>query len=63
MHTLRSQCFELDIKYRKKSAKPLKACRLKNILLKNEGVNQTIRKEIKRHKETHKNENKTINAF
>ena len=52
MHTFRSQCFELEINYRKKSAKPL-AYRLKNILLKNESVNQTakklkdIRKQIK----------------
>ena len=37
---------KLEINHRKKSGKPPKAWRLKNTLLKNEGVNQAIRKEI-----------------
>ena len=37
---------KLEINHRKKSGKPPKAWRLKNILLKNEWVNQAIREEI-----------------
>ena len=37
---------KLEINHRKKSGKPPKAWRLKNTLLKNECINQTIREEI-----------------
>ena len=37
---------KLEINHRKKSGKPPKACRLKNILLKNEWVNHVIKEEI-----------------
>ena len=40
---------KLEINHRKMSGKPPKAWRLKNTLLKNEWVNQTIREEIKKY--------------
>ena len=51
MHTFRPHAMKLEMNYRKKSGKPPKAWRLKNTLLKNEWVNQAIRKEIKRYME------------
>ena len=38
---------KLEINYRKKSGKPPKAWRLKNTLVKNEWVNQAIRRNLK----------------
>ena len=54
---------KLEISHRKKSGKPPKAWRLKNILLKYECVNQAIREEIKKYMETNKNENTAIQTF
>ena len=44
---------------RKKSGKPPKTWRLKNILLKNEWVNQEIKEEIIKYMEAKENENTT----
>ena len=54
---------KLETNHRTKSGKPPKACRLKNILLKNEWVNQAIREEIKKYMETNENENTTIQTL
>ena len=54
---------KLEINHRKKSPKPPKAWTLKNILLKNEWVNQVIREEIKKYMETNENENTTIQTL
>ena len=52
-----------EINHRKKTGKPPKAWRLKNILLKNEWANQAIREEIKKYVETNENENTTIQTL
>ena len=54
---------KLEINHRKKSGKPPKACRLKNILLKNEWVSRAIREEIKEYMETNENENMTVQTL
>ena len=63
MHTFRPQCNETWNQPQEKSGKPPKAWRLKNTLLKNEWVNQTIREEIKKYMETDENENTTIQTL
>ena len=60
MHIFRSQCLKLEINDRKKFGKPPNAWRLKNILLKNEWVNQAIKEKIKKYMETNENENTTV---
>ena len=49
---------KLEINYNKKFGKPPNAWVLKNILLKNEWVNQTV-EEIKKYMEANKNKNMT----
>ena len=54
---------KLEINHKKKSGKPPKAWRLKKTLLKNEWVNQAIRKEIKKYMETNENEKTTLQSL
>ena len=51
---------KLEINNKKKFGKPPKAWRLKNILLKNEWVNQEMKEENKKYVEAHENENTTV---
>ena len=50
---------KLEINHRKRSEKKLTTWRLNNILLKNQWVNEEIKKEIKKYLETNDNENST----
>ena len=54
---------KLEINHRKKFRKPPNAWRLKNILLKNEWVNQAIKGDTKKYMETNENENTTIQTL
>ena len=47
---------KLEVNHKKKFGKTTKTWRLKNILQKNEWVNQEIKEEIKKYMETKKNE-------
>ena len=48
---------KLEVNHKKKIGKITNTWRLKNILLRNEWVNQEIKKEIKNYIETNENEN------
>ena len=50
---------ELEINHRKRNEKKLTTWRLKNMLLKNQWVNEEIKKEIKKYLETNDNEDTT----
>ena len=54
---------KLGIKHRKKFGKPPNAWRLNNILLKNEWINQTIKKKLKKYIEPDENENMIVQTF
>ena len=54
---------KLEIKHRKKFVKHPNAWRLKNILLKNEWINQAIKEEIKKCMEENGNENTTVQTL
>ena len=49
-----------EINHRKRNEKKLTTWRLNNMLLKNQWVNEEIKKEIKKYLETNDNENTTI---
>ena len=50
---------KLEINHKKKFGRPSNAWRLKNILLKNEWVNQAIKDEIKKYIVANENDNTT----
>ena len=54
---------KLEINHKKKFGKPPNACRLKNILLKNEWVNRVIKEEILKDMEANENENMTVQTL
>ena len=51
---------KLEVNHKKNFGKPPNAWRLKNILLKNEWVNQALKEEIKTYMEASENENMTV---
>lgn len=53
---------KLEVNQKKKNWEPTNTWRLKNILLKNERVNQEI-KEIKKYMEANENENVTVESL
>jgi len=51
---------KLEVNYKKKIRRTTNTWRLKNILLKNEWVNQEIKEEIKKYLEASENENMVV---
>ena len=51
---------QLEINHKKKFGKVTNTWRLKNILLKNELVNQEVKEEIKKYMEANENDNITV---
>ena len=60
MHIFRTQCFKTWTESQEKIWKEHKYLAGKNILLKNEWVNQEIKEEFKKYMETYEKENTTV---
>jgi len=54
---------KLEINHRKRNEKQLTTWRLNNMLLKNQWVNEEIKKEIKKYLETNHNEDTTTQSL
>ena len=54
---------KLEVNHRKERRKKLTTWRLNNMLLKNQWVNEDIKKEIKKHLETNDNEDTTLRIY